>query len=201
MAHSGVLHCMNSRLASSAADAFHTFGFRRGEDPIIAGIEEKIAEWTHLPPDYGEPIQILRYVDGQEYDAHVSDDAPTRIQQLPRSRSQLPTYLNIHVSMQPFYLVMNGCSCPRIFLQWDGLGRCATVLMYLAGEGDGFNLISGYLMHCHAYRVSLCHTWPTTGTPPLTVSPHSEPGLRRGGGGRRDGDASGPSHRRGIPAS
>ena len=100
MVHSGVFHCMLSHSASSAAQVFHTFGFRRGEDPIIAGIEEKIAEWTHLPPDYGEPIQILRYVDGQEYDAHVSDDAPTMTQQLPRSRSitQLPAYLRIHTS-------------------------------------------------------------------------------------------------------
>lgn len=31
---------------------------RRGEDPIIAGIEQKIAEWTHLPPENGEPIQV-----------------------------------------------------------------------------------------------------------------------------------------------
>lgn len=31
---------------------------RRGEDSVIAGIEEKIAEWTHLPPSHGEPIQV-----------------------------------------------------------------------------------------------------------------------------------------------
>ena len=48
-------------------------GIRRGEDPIIAGIEEKIAEWTHVPPEYGEAMQILRYFDGQEYAAHVSE--------------------------------------------------------------------------------------------------------------------------------
>ncbi|PNH09569.1 Prolyl 4-hydroxylase subunit alpha-2, partial [Tetrabaena socialis] len=42
----------------------------RGEDSVIAGIEERIAEWTHVPPENGEPMQILRYVDGQKYDAH-----------------------------------------------------------------------------------------------------------------------------------
>ena len=40
---------------------------------MIAGIEGKIAEWTHLPPDNGEPIQVLRYVDGQKYDAHCEE--------------------------------------------------------------------------------------------------------------------------------
>lgn len=33
-------------------------GCRRGEDPVIAAIEERIAEWTRLPPDHGEPIQV-----------------------------------------------------------------------------------------------------------------------------------------------
>lgn len=37
---------------------------------VIATVEQKIAEWTHLPPDHGEPLQILRYVDGQQYGAH-----------------------------------------------------------------------------------------------------------------------------------
>ncbi|KXZ48876.1 hypothetical protein GPECTOR_25g461 [Gonium pectorale] len=44
--------------------------FSRAEDPVIAEIEERIAEWTHIPPAHGEPIQILRYENGQKYDAH-----------------------------------------------------------------------------------------------------------------------------------
>ena len=39
---------------------------RRGEDPVVAGIEEKIAEWTHLPPEYGEPIQVGPAVAGSD---------------------------------------------------------------------------------------------------------------------------------------
>ena len=30
----------------------------RGEDPIIATVEEKIAEWTHVPPENGEQMQV-----------------------------------------------------------------------------------------------------------------------------------------------
>ncbi|WIA37951.1 hypothetical protein OEZ86_001328 [Tetradesmus obliquus] len=42
----------------------------RGQDPVIAAIEARIAEWTRLPADHGEPIQVLRYQNGQKYDAH-----------------------------------------------------------------------------------------------------------------------------------
>ncbi|KAG1656801.1 hypothetical protein FOA52_011837 [Chlamydomonas sp. UWO 241] len=42
----------------------------RGKDPIIAGIEQRIAEWTHVPPQNGEMLQVLRYVRGQEFKAH-----------------------------------------------------------------------------------------------------------------------------------
>ena len=37
---------------------------------IVALIEERIAEWTHLPRSHGEPIEVLRYTDGQKYEAH-----------------------------------------------------------------------------------------------------------------------------------
>lgn len=42
----------------------------RGQDPVVSAIEQRIAEWTHLPPDHGEPIQVLRYSGGQKYGAH-----------------------------------------------------------------------------------------------------------------------------------
>ncbi|GIL89928.1 hypothetical protein Vretimale_17939 [Volvox reticuliferus] len=64
---------VDSKTGQSKLDDIRTsYGaaFGRGEDPIIAEIEERIAEWTHLPPEHGEPMQILRYVDGQKYDAH-----------------------------------------------------------------------------------------------------------------------------------
>ncbi len=43
---------------------------RRGQDAVIASIEQKIAEWTRLPAEYGEPLQVLRYQNGQKYEAH-----------------------------------------------------------------------------------------------------------------------------------
>ncbi|PNW77989.1 hypothetical protein CHLRE_10g459900v5 [Chlamydomonas reinhardtii] len=64
---------VDSKTGQSKLDDIRTsYGaaFGRGEDPVIAAVEERIAEWTHLPPEYGEPMQILRYVDGQKYDAH-----------------------------------------------------------------------------------------------------------------------------------
>eukprot|EP00798_Chlamydomonas_sp_ICE-L_P030513 gene30513-35541_t len=41
-----------------------------GSDSVVEGIERKIAEWTGLPVSHGEPIEVLRYKNGQKYDAH-----------------------------------------------------------------------------------------------------------------------------------
>ncbi|KAJ6958837.1 prolyl 4-hydroxylase 7 [Populus alba x Populus x berolinensis] len=41
------------------------------EDEIVNGIEARIAAWTFLPEENGEPIQILRYEHGQKYEAHI----------------------------------------------------------------------------------------------------------------------------------
>ncbi|XP_052189463.1 probable prolyl 4-hydroxylase 4 [Diospyros lotus] len=43
---------------------------RKGKDPIVAGIEDKITMWTFLPKENGEDIQVLRYEHGQKYDPH-----------------------------------------------------------------------------------------------------------------------------------
>ncbi|KAK6913836.1 Prolyl 4-hydroxylase alpha subunit, Fe(2+) 2OG dioxygenase domain [Dillenia turbinata] len=42
----------------------------KAKDPIIDGIEEKIATWTFLPKENGEDIQVLRYEHGEKYDPH-----------------------------------------------------------------------------------------------------------------------------------
>ncbi|GAX74443.1 hypothetical protein CEUSTIGMA_g1892.t1 [Chlamydomonas eustigma] len=41
-----------------------------GEDEVVLSIEERIATWTHLPRSHGEPIEVLRYQNGQKYDQH-----------------------------------------------------------------------------------------------------------------------------------
>lgn len=60
---------------------------QRGQDDIVAAVEQRIAEWTLLPVEYGEGLQVLRYNNGQKYDAvgaHVLADAePLRPQALP----------------------------------------------------------------------------------------------------------------------
>ncbi|CAM8996697.1 unnamed protein product [Rhodiola kirilowii] len=42
----------------------------KAKDPIVAGIEKRIAAWTFLPIENGEDIQVLRYEHGQKYDPH-----------------------------------------------------------------------------------------------------------------------------------
>lgn len=44
--------------------------FNRAEDPIIEGIERRIANWTLLPVGNQEGLQVLRYQNTQKYDAH-----------------------------------------------------------------------------------------------------------------------------------
>ncbi|KAG8091590.1 hypothetical protein GUJ93_ZPchr0012g22055 [Zizania palustris] len=39
-------------------------------DDVVAGIEERIAAWTFLPPENGESIQILHYQNGEKYEPH-----------------------------------------------------------------------------------------------------------------------------------
>lgn len=45
--------------------------FARQHDDVIADIERRIAEWTHVPVENGEGIQVLRYQVGQKYDEHM----------------------------------------------------------------------------------------------------------------------------------
>lgn len=42
----------------------------RGQDKIISNIEKRIADFTFIPTEHGEGLQILHYEVGQKYDAH-----------------------------------------------------------------------------------------------------------------------------------
>lgn len=44
--------------------------YQRSADPIIASIEQRIAELTMIPVEYGEGIQVLSYGIGAEYRPH-----------------------------------------------------------------------------------------------------------------------------------
>ncbi|KAH7567087.1 hypothetical protein JRO89_XS07G0015000 [Xanthoceras sorbifolium] len=43
---------------------------RRGQDKIIRNIEKRIADFTFIPVEHGEGLQVLHYEVGQKYDAH-----------------------------------------------------------------------------------------------------------------------------------
>lgn len=47
-----------------------TFFPKNSDDPIMRGIEKRIAEWTLLPEENGEPLQVLQYTQGGEYKPH-----------------------------------------------------------------------------------------------------------------------------------
>lgn len=42
----------------------------RGQDKIIRNIEKRIADFTFIPVEHGEGLQVLHYEVGQKYDAH-----------------------------------------------------------------------------------------------------------------------------------
>eukprot|EP01023_Acetabularia_acetabulum_P065302 TRINITY_DN8627_c0_g1_i6.p2 TRINITY_DN8627_c0_g1~~TRINITY_DN8627_c0_g1_i6.p2 ORF type:complete len:233 (+),score=27.24 TRINITY_DN8627_c0_g1_i6:493-1191(+) len=47
---------------------------KRYQDDIVTGIEQKVANWTHLPVENQEDMQILRYSEGQEYKEHFDSN-------------------------------------------------------------------------------------------------------------------------------
>lgn len=53
--------------------------FGRGETPLIAKIEQRIANLLHWEVEKGEPIQVLRYEIGGEYKAHYDYFDPTSV--------------------------------------------------------------------------------------------------------------------------
>lgn len=67
-----------NRRPSTISDANGDAAFRTSEtcdldsaDPVVAAIEARIADFTGLPPIFGEPIQGQRYAVGQEFKAHT----------------------------------------------------------------------------------------------------------------------------------
>ncbi|XP_058767337.1 probable prolyl 4-hydroxylase 10 [Vicia villosa] len=54
---------------SSVRTSSGTF-LKRGHDKIVRNIEKRIADFTHIPVEHGEPLQVLRYKVGQQYVPH-----------------------------------------------------------------------------------------------------------------------------------
>ncbi len=51
--------------------------FQRGENPLIACIERRIADLTSCPVENGEPIQVLHYTPGAQYKPHFDYFEPS----------------------------------------------------------------------------------------------------------------------------
>lgn len=41
-----------------------------GNDPVVVAVEERASRWTHIPPEHGETMQILKYEHGEKYGSH-----------------------------------------------------------------------------------------------------------------------------------
>ncbi|KAK1295666.1 hypothetical protein QJS10_CPB15g00361 [Acorus calamus] len=55
---------------------------KRGRDKIIRDIEKRIADFTFMPVDHGEGLQVLHYEVGQKYEPHYdyfNDEYNTRM--------------------------------------------------------------------------------------------------------------------------
>ena len=72
----GIQHGLErSRVATNDAENLSeqrtSYGaFLTPGDPVLSKIEGKIAVWTHLPVEHGEPFYLLRYQQGQQYKPH-----------------------------------------------------------------------------------------------------------------------------------
>ncbi|XP_078440425.1 putative prolyl 4-hydroxylase 3 [Wolffia australiana] len=56
---------VDSRVRTSSG----TF-LRRGHDKVVEAIEKRIADFTFIPTDHGEGLQVLHYEVGQKYEPH-----------------------------------------------------------------------------------------------------------------------------------
>lgn len=56
-------------VVSNVRTSFTAF-LGRSEDPVVACIEKRASHMTNLPVENIEPLQVLRYQKGQQYEPH-----------------------------------------------------------------------------------------------------------------------------------
>ncbi|TKY58320.1 prolyl 4-hydroxylase 10 [Spatholobus suberectus] len=61
-----------ARLLKRARTSSGTF-LARGRDKIVTNIEKRIADFTFIPVEHGEELQVLHYEVGQKYDYFMDD--------------------------------------------------------------------------------------------------------------------------------
>ncbi|XP_021737079.1 probable prolyl 4-hydroxylase 3 [Chenopodium quinoa] len=70
MAKSTVVDSKTGRSKDSRVRTSSGMFLRRGQDKIIRDIEKRIADFTFIPVEHGEGLQILHYEEGQKYEPH-----------------------------------------------------------------------------------------------------------------------------------
>ncbi|XP_062101611.1 probable prolyl 4-hydroxylase 3 [Humulus lupulus] len=70
MAKSTVVDSTTGRSKDSRVRTSSGMFLKRGRDKIVRDIEKRIADFTFIPVEHGEGLQVLHYEVGQKYDAH-----------------------------------------------------------------------------------------------------------------------------------
>uniref|UniRef100_A0A803NKT5 procollagen-proline 4-dioxygenase n=1 Tax=Cannabis sativa TaxID=3483 RepID=A0A803NKT5_CANSA len=70
MVKSTVVDSKTGRSKDSRVRTSSGMFLKRGRDKIVRDIEKRIADFTFIPVEHGEGLQVLHYEVGQKYDAH-----------------------------------------------------------------------------------------------------------------------------------
>ncbi|TXG51992.1 hypothetical protein EZV62_021161 [Acer yangbiense] len=70
MAKSTVVDSKTGQSKDSRVRTSSGMFLRRGQDKIISNIEKRIADFTFIPVEHGEGLQVLHYEVGQKYEPH-----------------------------------------------------------------------------------------------------------------------------------
>lgn len=70
MAKSTVVDSKTGRSKDSRVRTSSGMFLKRGKDKVIRDIEKRIADFTFIPAEHGEGLQILHYEEGQKYEPH-----------------------------------------------------------------------------------------------------------------------------------
>ncbi|CAI9102754.1 OLC1v1001074C2 [Oldenlandia corymbosa var. corymbosa] len=70
MAKSTVVDSKTGQSKDSRVRTSSGMFLRRGRDKVIRAIEKRIADYTFIPVEHGEGLQVLHYEVGQKYDPH-----------------------------------------------------------------------------------------------------------------------------------
>ncbi|PSC73401.1 putative trehalase [Micractinium conductrix] len=72
MQRSGVVNMDGSVTEDGIRTSWGTF-LTRAQDEVVFAIEHRVANWSHLPVEHAEDMQVLRYQNNQTYGAHWDD--------------------------------------------------------------------------------------------------------------------------------